>query len=596
MRAAQGEHGQRVARRAEPLRPGRAELGERGVVEVVRRLERPPGPRVAVGQPASCRESARAVAPTSGTGGRHACRLSVTRNGAPGPQRAATPRSTASSGVDERAQQAAPRHQRRAPRSILVSSAGNCSTAAQTNSAFGSPPFAGFAAARARGPAHRVRRPASSPTTSVGPAARASARTCLPSPVPRSSDQAAVRRAQLRRRPRRRGPTRRLADHPAHAAVDPRLSRCDSSGTATARSGPRTPRRSSSPATPTSPRAPPASSPSARRAEPPQPLAGPVRITHQRRRRVVHSRRPGQLVLGPDRAGGDPAQPAAAARHLRHARRRRRGRSAARRSSPRCSRPTREVIVDVEPVPADAADVVLFAADHRAGDPPLRAELAAADLVVAEDDGSPRAAAGRVPRQRGTRAATLVVATATCPVRESSTASTAPTSKWSGCPPRWPRRPRRRRPVRSCSAPTGDAAELLRTTPAATRLVVGTTPDDLAGLLELAARRRGPTGATVAQDYVAAAARHGRRPVELPEQRPRLRLLRRGRTGEAPRPGRPGRDRRSARRRRLDQGRGQCASDPRRLGPPPRVRHRPHLAQQPPGLAVPQPRVPRLDR
>ena len=39
-----------------------------------------------------------AVSPTSGTGGRQACRFSVTRNGVPGRQWAATARSTSSSG------------------------------------------------------------------------------------------------------------------------------------------------------------------------------------------------------------------------------------------------------------------------------------------------------------------------------------------------------------------------------------------------------------------------------------------------------------------------------------------------------------------
>lgn len=162
-----------------------------------------------------------------------------------------------------------------------------------------------------------------------------------------------------------------------------------------------------------------------------------------------------------------------------------------------------EITVDVEPVPTGRRTIVLFAADlARPDDPRLRAEVAAADLVVAEDAG----ARMLLPPHTETRSApqagrTLAVATAELPGARMRTVLDGADIEVVGLPA----------PLAAAAAsPTAgplllatdsDPARLIRTAPVTARLVVRTDADRLPALLELGRHCRGTTAATVAQDH-----------------------------------------------------------------------------------------------
>ena len=225
----------------------------------------------------------------------------------------------------------------------------------------------------------------------------------------------------------------------------------------------------------------------AARPEPAAPLAGPVRITlrvgdqtwsttaranplwNPADSAVVRRsplRRPGTFATHADRSAADlPPDLVAALRS-----------------------PAAEVMVDVEPMPVGPRTIVLFAADPaRPDDPRLRAEVDAADLVVAEDDAA-RALlpAGTARRPAPNPGRTLVVATSDLPGARMGT--------------------------------DGDPVELIRTAPPTARLVVRANAGDLARLLELARQSRGPEGATIAQAYAPPQRVAAGEPIDLPSR------------------------------------------------------------------------------
>jgi hypothetical protein len=165
--------------------------------------------------------------------------------------------------------------------------------------------------------------------------------------------------------------------------------------------------------------------------------------------------------------------------------------------------PGAEVMIDVEPIPGPPT-AILFAFDPaRPRDARLLAELAAADLIVAEDD--------EVARQLGERVGhgpvrvdgrVLVVAVRELPgatvvealrTVEIETVGLAPRLAATAASPS-------RGPVLIAAA-GADARELLRRTPIDTRLVLATPADRLPGLLALAEELRGPGGAVLVQAY-----------------------------------------------------------------------------------------------
>lgn len=161
-----------------------------------------------------------------------------------------------------------------------------------------------------------------------------------------------------------------------------------------------------------------------------------------------------------------------------------------------------EVIVDVEPV-AGPPTAVLFAVDPEAPDDPrLAAELAAADLVVAEDDRAAAMTGERVAHgpvdvtgrvlvlaTRELPGATVLAALAD-PAVAVETVGLAPAQAAAAASPS-------RGPILVARADP----ELLRSAPAGTRLVLVTPADRVAALLRTAAEIRGTTGAVLVEDF-----------------------------------------------------------------------------------------------
>lgn len=176
--------------------------------------------------------------------------------------------------------------------------------------------------------------------------------------------------------------------------------------------------------------------------------------------------------------------------------------------------------VDVEPIPAPHRTIVLFAADlTRRDDPRLRAEVDAADVIIAEDDGA-RAVlpAGTATQPVPHPGRTLVVATVDLPGARMWTdlhgadievvGLSAPLAAAAASPTPGP----------LLLGTDGDPGELIRTAPPTARLVVRADAADLAALLELARQSRGPAGATVAQPYAAPQRVAAGEPVDLPSR------------------------------------------------------------------------------
>lgn len=255
------------------------------------------------------------------------------------------------------------------------------------------------------------------------------------------------------------------------------------------------------------------------RAEPAAPLAGPVRLVL----RVGEQSCPITAHANP---AWDPAGPAVIRRSpLRlpgtfatHA-------DTASADLPRAlvaalQSPDAAVEIIVAPAPTEQRTIVLFAADpSRPDDPRLRAEVAAANVIIAEDDGArallPSGAAGP-PRPNPGR--TLVVATTDLPGARMRTDLNGAEIEVVGLPAPL---------VAAAASPTpgalllgtdGDAAELIRTAPATARLVVSAEADDLAGLLDLAHRSRGSAGATITQQHTPPMRVAAGEPIELPSR------------------------------------------------------------------------------
>lgn len=162
--------------------------------------------------------------------------------------------------------------------------------------------------------------------------------------------------------------------------------------------------------------------------------------------------------------------------------------------------PRADVVVDVEPIPGPPT-AVLYALDPAQPDPRLRAELGAADLVVAEDDDAAYLLGERVaPGPVAVTGRVLVVAVRDLPgqsvqaalrtVAVDTVGLTPPLAAAAAFPARGPV---------LLDAQASDPRELLRRAPAGTRVVVGATADRVAGLLRSAAEIRGPAVAVLAR-------------------------------------------------------------------------------------------------
>ncbi|HKC29364.1 MAG TPA: hypothetical protein VKB75_15220, partial [Jatrophihabitans sp.] len=164
--------------------------------------------------------------------------------------------------------------------------------------------------------------------------------------------------------------------------------------------------------------------------------------------------------------------------------------------------------------------VVLFAADPRIQhDPRLAAERAAADAVIAEDEGAARLLGTRA--QRGpveVDGRVLVVATSQLPGDSVSGALDALPVETVGLPPAL---------AAAAASPTrapvligrvGDPAEQLRSTPPDVRLVLGVDASRVGELLGLAAELRGTGKATAVQEYTWPIRVEAGRPLQLPSR------------------------------------------------------------------------------
>ena len=166
--------------------------------------------------------------------------------------------------------------------------------------------------------------------------------------------------------------------------------------------------------------------------------------------------------------------------------------------------PEAEVEVTVEPVRPERGTVVLLLADPTlAADARLRAEQDAADVVLAEDPDA-RDLVRRRAVEIGTAPRTLVVATRDLPgatvlellgdpqVDVETVGLPARLAAAAAAPSRAP----------LVLVPDGaEPRDVLRTTPANARLVLGLPADRMPALLELAARIRGTSDAILAQEY-----------------------------------------------------------------------------------------------
>ena len=166
--------------------------------------------------------------------------------------------------------------------------------------------------------------------------------------------------------------------------------------------------------------------------------------------------------------------------------------------------PERKVTVDVEPIPGPPT-AVLFALDpqRRGDDARLAAELAAADLIVAEDDTAARLLGERVTRGPvRIEGRTLAVASEDLPGAtvvgalrdvEIETGGLPPTQAAAAASPS-------RGPVLYVPAGT-DPRTPLRSTPAGTRIVLTVPAPAVCDLLQRAADLRGVTGAVLVEDF-----------------------------------------------------------------------------------------------
>jgi hypothetical protein len=160
--------------------------------------------------------------------------------------------------------------------------------------------------------------------------------------------------------------------------------------------------------------------------------------------------------------------------------------------------PSAVVELTVEPLRGRPAVVLVALDPHAPADPRLAAELTAADLVVAEDDGAAALLGERVARgpvrvdgrvlvvaTRELPGATVVQDLARVPV---DVLGLSPALAAAAASPS-------RTPLTVDEA--GDARALLRKTPSGHRLVVRTSSDDVPALLDLAVEVRGVDGAVL---------------------------------------------------------------------------------------------------
>ena len=162
--------------------------------------------------------------------------------------------------------------------------------------------------------------------------------------------------------------------------------------------------------------------------------------------------------------------------------------------------PDAEVELLLEPAHAQRPCAVLFALDQRrASGIQLAAELAAAELVIAEDEDAARAtgtrvARGAVPVDRRV----LVVATQELPGRTVAAALRDVDVETVGLPP--PLAAAAASPSRGSlvlAPPDADPRIVLRDAPAAARVVLAVGPERLDAVLRLAAEVRGTSGAVL---------------------------------------------------------------------------------------------------
>ncbi|MGI8678610.1 MAG: DUF371 domain-containing protein [Jatrophihabitans sp.] len=230
-------------------------------------------------------------------------------------------------------------------------------------------------------------------------------------------------------------------------------------------------------------------------AEPPAPMAGPVRI----RIAVDDNRFSFDAVANPS---WDPAGPVVVRRSaLRLPGTFATDATAVAADLPRelvaaLQQPDALVTVDVAPIPSVSPVGVLFAANagDRAPSAALAAELERADEVIAEDVDARRLVG---TERRGVRR-TLVVATRELPGRTcadrfagrvlDTVGLPAPLAVAAACPSRGP-------------VTFGTEPDLLRTTPSTHRLVLPVGRDSLGALLQRAGHERGTGVATVAQEF-----------------------------------------------------------------------------------------------
>jgi len=160
--------------------------------------------------------------------------------------------------------------------------------------------------------------------------------------------------------------------------------------------------------------------------------------------------------------------------------------------------PAADVVVTVEPVSGRPAAVLVALDPDAPPDPRLDAELAAADLVVAEDE--PAARLLGEPVRRGPIAVdcrVLVVATAELPGRTVAGQLAAVDVDVLGLPPALAAAAASPSRAPLVVAESGDPKALLRSTPSNHRLVVRLPAADVAGLLERAHGQGRPGAALV---------------------------------------------------------------------------------------------------
>jgi hypothetical protein len=164
--------------------------------------------------------------------------------------------------------------------------------------------------------------------------------------------------------------------------------------------------------------------------------------------------------------------------------------------------PGTQIEIDLSPAAGPPCAVLAALDPGRPAGPQLAAEIAAADLVVAEDEDTARALGERVAH--GSVAVTgrvLVVAARELPGRTVLDSLRTAQVETVGLPPQL---------AAACASPSrgpllivpegAGPRMLLRGTPAGTRLVLSTRADALPALLALAAEVRGPAGAVLVQD------------------------------------------------------------------------------------------------